>query len=1043
MVLVVAHESKQNIISLKHAQLTLPSPPHTPMKRRHAVLLFSALIWCVSSPSSHAGQTFGGAAARTPIRADALAHVQHQLHVPDTLALARATIAHASRHARHSALSKTPEALFEQARDALINRQDTEVEALLQAALDDPQLNATYQDSARLMLARLYLEQRRPHDALPLLDRIGTTPIRDYVWWTHARALDEAGRHHDAARYYERVAKISASPMAHRARVMRAHALYKAQDWRAAADALASTAKLYPDYPRRHIQLAQLAATYERLDQPKEAVSVYQTLWLDYPFRREGRQARQRLDALSSKGVRPRALSREERYAKYRHLRWFRHWGTARELLQQLERETIEADGLHAELTHRIWFQLALNAYWPKDYTEAIHYLNKCADAYEKGHRDGLNPYSFYRYRAFSLARIGRFKDALTDLDRAYARASEDERTLRRANFLAEHGKYTEARTLYTKVKPDSWFETWDGAWLLYKTRDYERAIEVFLRLADQRSRWSSSRARYLYWAARAEERRGRTAEARKLFAQVRLEHADTYYGIQANNRLHDMRQRERFLGAFALQTDTLVRGTSALQELDRPVASAQHSPASDERAQPRTVLLQPAEDVERALLTPMRCDPVEAGHETLTCAIASELGYLPAALPPRRLTAPPLAVAAHTPAISERTLIPTPNIPLYHSKENARDRIPYAAEARIYWEGRNDSALAFARYEDGEAIGPVPSRLTAYDETSHVGGLERAVVAAGELFGELGRAQWLFRIGMRKQARWAIRDVALEYRDLLAKRRPQRAPHQLDRKRMVPYIDLRKRKLATWGYTEEEHRWPVPDNARARKALLERQQAIYDRRRELRPILIDAFKEVGDYYMVRRMTLDGGYSGRQRTMQLWPRAFPEEVIPAARRFGINPYLVWGIMTTESTYNPDSISWARAIGLMQVIPRTGFKTAQLLGEEHFGHDDLLEEDVAIRHGAFYLGRLVRKFNGQELFAMAGYNGGPHRISDMIDQRGDMPLDEFIEEIPFNEARNYAKKVTRTIARYLRIYEGIDELYIGQNIRREFTYMPNF
>jgi soluble lytic murein transglycosylase len=213
----------------------------------------------------------------------------------------------------------------------------------------------------------------------------------------------------------------------------------------------------------------------------------------------------------------------------------------------------------------------------------------------------------------------------------------------------------------------------------------------------------------------------------------------------------------------------------------------------------------------------------------------------------------------------------------------------------------------------------------------------------------------------------------------------------------------------------------------------------------------MDAFKEAGDHFMVRRYTLGtGGWWRRDPTgpardswMQAYSRAFPNLVLKEAKRYGMNPYVLWALMTVESSYNPDSISPALALGLLQVIPKTGLKTALMLGDDDFGPMDLLDEDVAIRHGAFYFSQLLKKFHGQELLAFAGYNGGPHRVGDWLDSRGNQPLDEFVEEIPFTEARGYAKKVARFIALYLRIYEGGSELYIGQNVRSDYRPEPRF
>jgi soluble lytic murein transglycosylase-like protein len=59
-------------------------------------------------------------------------------------------------------------------------------------------------------------------------------------------------------------------------------------------------------------------------------------------------------------------------------------------------------------------------------------------------------------------------------------------------------------------------------------------------------------------------------------------------------------------------------------------------------------------------------------------------------------------------------------------------------------------------------------------------------------------------------------------------------------------------------------------------------------------------------------------------------------------------------------------------------------------------------------------------------------------------RGDtMPMDEFVEEVPFNQARGYVKKVLRFLHLYLTLYEGKDELYVGQNIRTDYRPHPKF
>ena len=353
----------------------------------------------------------------------------------------------------------------------------------------------------------------------------------------------------------------------------------------------------------------------------------------------------------------------------------------------------------------------------------------------------------------------------------------------------------------------------------------------------------------------------------------------------------------------------------------------------------------------------------------------------------------------------------------------------------------------------EGEAIGPMPERPLAYDDNEYVGGLSRAVEAAGELFPELERAQWLDHIGMEKGARRAIRDVALEFEALTDEGAPDDEPHELSHQRWTYLIDHRRDGKGYWGYQGEDvPRYPVPDGREARDELVERQSTIVDREETLRPILTEAMMEVGEYHLVRQWTLDhqSGWFDRDPSgparihwTRAYPRAFPEMVLETSREHGVNPYLIWSLMAVESAYNPDSISYAEAIGLLQVIPRTSIKVAEWLGDEDFSPYDLIEPETAISQGTSYFSSLVDKFHRQELFAVAGYNGGPHRVALWLERRGDLPFDEFVETIPFTQTRRYVKKVTRYLGIYLRLYEGRDSLYIGQNIDASYRPHPNF
>lgn len=94
---------------------------------------------------------------------------------------------------------------------------------------------------------------------------------------------------------------------------------------------------------------------------------------------------------------------------------------------------------------------------------------------------------------------------------------------------------------------------------------------------------------------------------------------------------------------------------------------------------------------------------------------------------------------------------------------------------------------------------------------------------------------------------------------------------------------------------------------------------------------------------------------------------------------------------------------------MQVMPNTGKRVSQILGENDFSPKKLLEPNDGIKIGARYLQRLMVKFENTVPLVAASYNAGPHRVKTWLASFGFLEMDEFIEHIPFLETRNYVKK----------------------------------
>ena len=154
-----------------------------------------------------------------------------------------------------------------------------------------------------------------------------------------------------------------------------------------------------------------------------------------------------------------------------------------------------------------------------------------------------------------------------------------------------------------------------------------------------------------------------------------------------------------------------------------------------------------------------------------------------------------------------------------------------------------------------------------------------------------------------------------------------------------------------------------------------------------------------------------------------YPVAFPTLVKRYAAQYKLPPELLLAVMRTESTFNPQALSPARAMGLMQIIPATAQKIAAAMGEDTSHSHAIDDPDVNVRYGAWYLSKLIEKFHGQLPLAIAAYNGGPHNVQSWLNRAEDLPWDEFIESIEFVETRNYVKKVLRAQAMYHYLYGG--------------------
>ena len=151
----------------------------------------------------------------------------------------------------------------------------------------------------------------------------------------------------------------------------------------------------------------------------------------------------------------------------------------------------------------------------------------------------------------------------------------------------------------------------------------------------------------------------------------------------------------------------------------------------------------------------------------------------------------------------------------------------------------------------------------------------------------------------------------------------------------------------------------------------------------------------------------------------LYPLPYEAALRREAAKNDFDPMFAAGLIRQESTFQADAVSHANAIGLMQVLPKTGKLLAKQL-KVRYAKDKLFEPDYNIELGMLYIASLVRQTGALE-YAAAAYNAGEDRIAAWKAERNYDEIPELVESIPFTETREYVQVVLRNTEVYRMIY----------------------
>lgn len=148
-----------------------------------------------------------------------------------------------------------------------------------------------------------------------------------------------------------------------------------------------------------------------------------------------------------------------------------------------------------------------------------------------------------------------------------------------------------------------------------------------------------------------------------------------------------------------------------------------------------------------------------------------------------------------------------------------------------------------------------------------------------------------------------------------------------------------------------------------------------------------------------------------------FPLPHQQHVINEAERHQIDPAWVMAVIRQESAFMPDARSSRGALGLMQIMPRTGREIGRLLKSPLHNTANLLQSDLNIKFGAAYLKRNLNRLQNNLVSATAAYNAGYGNVRKWLPKKEGIEADRWVETIRFNETRNYVQNIMAYAAIY--------------------------
>lgn len=153
---------------------------------------------------------------------------------------------------------------------------------------------------------------------------------------------------------------------------------------------------------------------------------------------------------------------------------------------------------------------------------------------------------------------------------------------------------------------------------------------------------------------------------------------------------------------------------------------------------------------------------------------------------------------------------------------------------------------------------------------------------------------------------------------------------------------------------------------------------------------------------------------------KVYPLSHRELIFDYSKDFGLDPYLVMAVISTESKFNETAQSHKEAKGLMQITESTFEWVCNKYGLDYTS-ESIYNPQANIHTGCAYLDFLLKSFNYDIKTALAAYNAGQGNVNKWLDDKKYSADGKALYDIPFKETKNYVETVLKRIKIYKKLY----------------------